>query len=244
MNHASEICNCPCHTPGNYIVHMFPCCQMCPNCGQGIRQDLFKQHTASCPPISQTPWTSGWLGLSIQAKAPKTLRSCFVRFCRSRNFWMFPIVGFAGYTATLQILIAPWLTLLGIVLGLLAYRALERHFHVQMHNSRRSPFYRSHGRHHENPTPETGCPEHWLLVVYAAVNPLLLWAQLPITTGIWFSIIFALLVYEWVHFLCHCNYRPKTKLGWKIRTNHLKHHNFDDTQFYEMLFPKTKDTDR
>ncbi len=40
-----------------------------------------------------------------------------------------------------------------------------------------------------------------------------------------------------VHFSCHCNYRPMTSWGWAVRTNHLKHHNLTTPDSYSMLFP-------
>lgn len=166
--------------------------------------------------------------------AQQSLLSCFIRFCKTTNVLMIPLVGFAIYIATSSshhILMS-----VGVAAGVAAYYFLESKFHVDMHVKPLSPFFKTHEHHHENPTPETGCPEPWMFVFYFFVSMTIYSLATPILSGVWCGVAVMLFLYEWCHFLCHCNYKPKTKWGWAIRTNHLKHHNYDDTDFYEMIF--------
>lgn len=133
-------------------------------------------------------------------------------------------------------------TVLGFVLGSLAYRILERHFHVEMHRNSRSPFFTLHRIHHANPLPENGCPEYWTFLFYFFVTTTVYLLNeaytTPILCGIWFGITNSLFWYEWIHFLCHCPYAPLTRYGASIRNNHLAHHYENSSAYYEMLYPK------
>lgn len=157
---------------------------------------------------------------------PNEIKNHLLRFLRTANVILAIAVAICGYQMTLAAL--PW-TLAGIA----AYAALERKFHRDMHEVRWSPFHQSHMRHHDKPTPETGVPYLWVQLMYVALAVCPLPERL---VGVRMGIFACLLAYEWVHFLCHCNYRPKTKMGWRIRVNHLKHHNHDPSSHYEMLF--------
>jgi hypothetical protein len=126
----------------------------------------------------------------------------------------------------------------GYVFGVLAYIATERTAHRRMHEAPRSLFYASHQNHHRQRTPESGVPEYWLFAFFWSITAVFLCFNLVGLWGVWFGVATMLLLYEIVHFLCHCNYRPKTRFGWRIRVNHLKHHNYDSTQYYDMLFPR------
>jgi len=109
-----------------------------------------------------------------------------------------------------------------------------------MHINKLSPFYKTHKDHHNNPTPESGVPYTWIFLLYFSITSFLILLKLDYTINFWYGIFISLCAYEWIHFLCHCNYKPKTALGWIIRINHLKHHNFDSTKFYELMYVKRK----
>lgn len=150
-----------------------------------------------------------------------------MRFIRSRNGLMIPLlIGSAWVPWT-------WLTLLGWVLGVIVYTLLEAKFHRDMH--RGGPFFKSHKRHHDNPTPESGCPELWLFGVYYLVLGLVIYLQGPMISGFWLGIVCMLFLYEYIHFLCHTPYKFKTKYGRRIKRNHLKHHHISPNAHYEML---------
>lgn len=133
-----------------------------------------------------------------------------------------------------------YLVVPGFVIGTVFYRMSERYFHVQMHVNPRSPFYMLHTLHHQRPSPETSPPEYWTFAFYFAITISIALAGRPVISGIWLGVFNMLFWYEWIHFLCHCNYRPMTQYGWEIRINHLLHHNHDWDSHYEMLFPVEK----
>lgn len=163
-----------------------------------------------------------------------TLTDCFIRFLASRNKWLIPI-WILALTSLWWLAYAPLRASVGLGIGLASYVILEAWFHEQMHIARWSPFHKTHKRHHDDPTPETGVPEAWVFWMYLVVTVFLMVS--PVLSNMWLGLFTMLCAYEWVHFLCHCNYRPKTKRGWRIRVNHLKHHYYDETSRYEMIFP-------
>lgn len=124
----------------------------------------------------------------------------------------------------------------GVVVGTLSYLALEAYTHRRMHENPHSPFHQSHAAHHANPTPKNGVPELWVFAVYAAILLVAGYLQRPFLSGACLAGLCWLMAYEWIHYLCHCPYTPKTKLGWRIRVNHNKHHRLDDSKFYELLW--------
>lgn len=99
-----------------------------------------------------------------------------------------------------------------------------------------TPFKKTHDRHHANPTPETGLPDLWVFIVYHII-PIIFGIATPILSTISTIVLWMLLLYEFVHYSCHTNYRPNTWIGWAIRANHLGHHNRDASSQYAMLFP-------
>lgn len=159
-----------------------------------------------------------------------------LRFIRSRNVLMLLLFVRAACNITLA-----WQYALGLVVGVLAYCLLETKFHRDMHESKWSPFHQSHKEHHDDPTPETGCPQYWLFAMYFVISGTVTLISRPGLSGFWAGIVIMLLAYEIVHFACHCPYQPKTRWGWRVRINHNLHHRLDDSTYYELLFPKRRD---
>ncbi|MDZ4851217.1 MAG: sterol desaturase family protein [Pirellulaceae bacterium] len=115
---------------------------------------------------------------------------------------------------------------------------LEWIFHrFLMHEWTALPFHLTHDRHHRIPTAATGLPDTWIVVLYFFDTVLIWWIGLSYISTLNVAILFMLTAYEFVHFACHCNYKPMTAWGWKIRINHLQHHRLDESQGYSMLFP-------
>lgn len=158
------------------------------------------------------------------------------RFLLTLNGFLVPIAGLSIYFLVRTFPEYPERCVPGLLIGLIGYRCLEWFFHYQMHVDKWSPFYESHHHHHNFPTPETGVPRWWVFVLYTTIT--LAVCRFPLFLAIWTGVLLMLCAYEWIHFLCHCNYKPKTKWGWKVRVNHLTHHNLDETTRYELLFPK------
>jgi H+/Cl- antiporter ClcA len=135
---------------------------------------------------------------------------------------------------------AYWIvSLVGVVGGAVVYMYSEALAHRRMHKSG-TLFFSSHTEHHLKKTPESGLPKPWVYLMYLAIGIVLSSFNLPLAQGFYLGLISYLSLYEYIHFLCHCNYRPKTRLGWRIRVNHLKHHNHDETQHFELMFLKKK----
>jgi hypothetical protein len=99
-----------------------------------------------------------------------------------------------------------------------------------------TPFRKSHDRHHEHPSTDTGLPEPWVIAVYF-LNSVIFAFTLPGLYTAHCSVLAMLSIYEFIHFSCHCNYTPKTWWGWSVRINHLTHHNLDRPSRYAMSLP-------
>lgn len=145
----------------------------------------------------------------------------------------------AGLTIRASTCDSFFLLIVGLVAGALAYMYSESFAHRRMHTPG-TPFYKSHSEHHLVKTPESGLPRPWLYLVYLMIGAALIALDVQILTGFYLGILAYLTVYEYVHFLCHCNYKPKTRLGWRVRINHLKHHNHNEHQHFELLFLKRR----
>lgn len=159
-----------------------------------------------------------------------------LRFLGTLNGFLVPIGVACLYFLVTTFPNYPERCIAGLLIGTIGYRCFEWFFHYQMHNDKWSPFYHSHHHHHLHPSPETGVPRWWVFVLYSAIT--LVVCRFPLFLAIWTGVFYMLCAYEWIHFLCHCNYKPKTKWGWRVRINHLTHHNLDENSRYEMLFPR------
>ena len=160
----------------------------------------------------------------------------FIRFCGTLNVLHFPLLGWTAYIAYHAY--NPILSIGGFIVGIIAYSILEVPIHKGMHLSPYSPFYYPHKFHHTHPSPETGVPRWWTFQGYFLITFLLSLDNFPFLSSLWLGILIMLTAYEWIHFLCHCNYRPKSKWGWRVRINHLQHHNLNSLSRYELLFLK------
>ncbi len=122
-----------------------------------------------------------------------------------------------------------------------AWPVLEWFFHrFLLHEWTFLPFHFTHDRHHKTPTSATGLPDAWIITFYFAMTGFLWYFGFKYFSTANVAVLTMLTIYEFVHFSCHCNYKPLTKWGWAIRVNHLQHHRFDESKFYSMLFPITR----
>lgn len=130
-----------------------------------------------------------------------------------------------------------WMILFSIVLAwpVLEYIA-HRYF---MHEWILTPFRKTHDRHHDNPCPETGLPDLWVIYSYF-INSVVLAFTTPGLYTAHVTILIMLLWYEFAHYACHTTYKPNTWWGWCIRANHLQHHS-DLPNRYALLFPIFKE---
>jgi hypothetical protein len=115
---------------------------------------------------------------------------------------------------------------------------LEWIFHrFLMHEWTFLPLHFTHDRHHSIPTAATGLPDTWIVAMYFVNTTVFWWFGLTYLSTLNCAVLLMLVIYEFVHFSCHCNYKPKTSWGWLVRINHLQHHKLDETKGYSMLFP-------
>lgn len=165
-----------------------------------------------------------------------TLKNVIVAFLSSRGGL---IVLSAVVAVVARILLWPVGTRDLIIAGsiILAWPTLEYVFHRWVfHEWSWTPFRKTHDRHHDEPTTETGLPDLWVIVVYF-VNSLLFAFTTPGLYTAHAAVLVMLSAYEFIHFSCHCNYEPKTWWGWSVRVNHLQHHKLQSADRYAMSFP-------
>jgi hypothetical protein len=119
----------------------------------------------------------------------------------------------------------------------LAWPTLEYVFHRWFfHEWSWTPFRKTHDRHHDHPTTDTGLPDWWVICMYF-VNSALFAFTTPGLYTAHCTVLVLLSAYEFIHFSCHCNYTPKTWWGWSVRINHLQHHKLQNADRYAMSLP-------
>ncbi len=163
------------------------------------------------------------------------------------NFWRH---GSNGALSLLILLVAvlnagriwaayPWLFLLGAVLFFLSEYGYHR-FAFHAPPMRRLPIvlklqHRLHYDHHVDPTRlDLLFLPLWFVIPNLAVTAALAWLIWPRPSQI--SALLAgtaaaILYYEWVHYVAHIPYRPRTAWGRWIKKYHLWHH-FKNEKFW------------
>jgi hypothetical protein len=102
-------------------------------------------------------------------------------------------------------------------------------------------FARKHREHHANPwsLPEIFLPLR-IVVVAMAVNVLLWYLATPTAALAWTGIagIAAMsLVYEWIHYLTHTPYRPRSRYYTNICLSHRRHHFKNEHYWFGFVMP-------
>ena len=165
-----------------------------------------------------------------------TLKNVIVAFLSSRGGL---IVLSAVVAVIARILLWPLTTRDWVIAGLIValWSTFEYIAHRWfMHEWTWTPFRKTHDRHHDEPTTETGLPDAWVIGNYYLLSVAFAFA----TSGMYTAhatVLVMLSVYEFIHFSCHCNYEPKTWLGYAIRVNHLQHHKLQSAGRYAMSLP-------
>ena len=165
-----------------------------------------------------------------------TLKNIIVAFLSSRGGL---IVLSAVVAVIARILLWPFTTRDWVIAGLIValWPTFEYVAHRWfLHEWTWTPFRKTHDRHHDEPTTETGLPDTWVIGVYFLNSVLcaFLWPGLYTAHA---TVLVMLSVYEFIHFSCHCNYEPKTWWGWSVRVNHLQHHKLQSADRYAMSLP-------
>jgi hypothetical protein len=104
---------------------------------------------------------------------------------------------------------------------------------------------RTHAYHHAHPT----CAASTLLptstVAWLVPLHLALWLGLAPTRGAACTGIVALgaaaLLYEWIHFLTHSAYRPRSSWFAEVKRRHMLHHHKSPDRFFAFVVPSVDD---
>lgn len=104
---------------------------------------------------------------------------------------------------------------------------------------------RTHRKHHEDPfdAQATLLPTSMIAIM------------IPIHVGLWWTLApthaiavtgiaclgGAALAYEWIHFLTHTGYRPRTAWFREVKTRHMWHHQRDSQRWFGFAVPKIDD---
>ena len=103
---------------------------------------------------------------------------------------------------------------------------------------------RTHRAHHLNPwDPKFGLSPPHVMVMYFLFLPLIcyLTAPLPLAITATATTLIMILNYEWVHYLIHTSYQPRTRLYKRLWRHHRLHH-FKNEQFWFGLTMLSGDT--
>lgn len=157
-----------------------------------------------------------------------------------------------GITAMIRFWVGGWNTTDFLIVGaiLIYWPMQEWFFHMNLLHAKPRRLFgvtidlgpsRAHRFHHRNPAVlETTFVPLKAILVLIPVN-VVFWCALMSTwanalTGICFFSIAALL-YEWVHYLTHTNYKPKTKYVQRIFRNHRLHHFKHEAYWHAFTVP-------
>lgn len=107
------------------------------------------------------------------------------------------------------------------------------------------PPARTHRRHHEDPLdPKATLLPTATIALLIPVN-VALWSALAPARGVACTGIAALggaaLAYEWIHFLTHTAYKPRTAWFRAVRRQHMWHHQRDEQRWFGFVVPKLDD---
>lgn len=107
------------------------------------------------------------------------------------------------------------------------------------------PPARAHARHHETPHDlGQALLPGWTIAVLIPVH-LLFWKLVAPTRAVACTGVICLgaaaLAYEWIHFVTHTGYRPKTRWFQEVKRRHLAHHYRDERRWFAFVVPAIDD---
>jgi hypothetical protein len=160
------------------------------------------------------------------------------------NVWL--VLGLAALAAVF-IAGALSFSLLWVVIGALTFYVSEYGFHRFAFHAKPSRFafvrklqHRLHYDHHAEPERlDLLFLPIWFLVPNLAVTALayaLLFGWEAVPSAI-FGVALAILQYEWVHYVAHIPYQPRTRLGRWLKQYHLRHHYISEKFWFGVSNP-------
>jgi sterol desaturase/sphingolipid hydroxylase (fatty acid hydroxylase superfamily) len=114
-----------------------------------------------------------------------------------------------------------------------------------LHGKRDDFITRAHERHHQDPLDMRATLLPPLLIAILIPLHVVLWVAFAPTkaiacTGI-ASLGAAALSYEWIHFLTHAAYRPRTRWFARVKRHHMAHHQRDPQRWFAFVVPRIDD---
>lgn len=175
--------------------------------------------------------------MKTQPRGKGTFASLFIAFLSSRA--VFSVTPFLIAVICRLAIPKPfrWFELLSVTLFLLLWPTIELAVHRVMHEWTWTATYKRHKHHHAHPNSlevfGTYLFYHLIPIPWIFID----WA---LAESICVAVLFAIMIYEFVHFSVHYPYRPITDWGRRVRENHLLHHR-DPTQRLGVVFPRAVD---
>jgi hypothetical protein len=187
-------------------------------------------------------------------RTTQSLRQAWGQFWRHPSPWLIGgyLVGAVGYRATMATF--GWTELIVPIALVLLFPVIEWVIHVVILHWRPrtvgrvavdSLLSRKHRAHHEDPRvlPLVFIPwqvELWLLPSYVVLALLVFPGQ---AAGATFLVAVGALMfdYEWVHFLVHSDYRPRTRAFRAVWRNHRLHHYKNEHYWFTVTSAGTAD---
>lgn len=171
--------------------------------------------------------------MKSKARGKGTFASLFIAFLSGRT--IFSVTPFLIAVICRLAIPKPfrWFEWVSMLLFLLLWPTIELAVHRVMHEWTWTATHKRHKHHHDHPNSlevfgtylfYNLIPIPWFFIHWAMAESLCV------------AVLFATMVYEFVHFSVHYPYRPITGWGRRVRENHLLHHR-DPTQRLGLVFP-------
>lgn len=108
-----------------------------------------------------------------------------------------------------------------------------------------TPAARAHRRHHDDPLDPAATLLPASTIAILVPLHVALWSKLAPSRAVACSGIAALggaaLLYEWIHFLTHTGYRPRSAWFRDVRRRHMWHHQRDSARWFGFVVPRLDD---
>lgn len=172
----------------------------------------------------------------MASKSPRNLKDAFREFVHHFSPRVLLIWAFAALVAKIVIGEWTWSNLLIAVIIVAAQPFVEWVIHTSLLHAKPVELKgrsfdtivaRDHRLHHSDPRdiPLIFIPNRWviyLVVIATAISAVIPGAGNKASAWLVFSL--CALTYEWVHFLIHTDYKPKTRLFRHVYSSHRLHH--------------------
>ena len=165
-------------------------------------------------------------------------------FKHGSNFWL--VLGLIALALAFVLRLAPFSPLV-VVVGALAFYLSEYGFHRFAFHAAPSRFvfvrrlqHRLHYDHHNEPGRlDLLFLPPWFLVPNFIVTGLIFAAPFGwgVVASALFGVALAILHYEWVHYVAHVPYVPRTAFGRWLKAYHLRHHFISEHYWFGVSNP-------